>query len=197
MPTTTKITKEMILDAAFDIVRKSGFEGLNNRTLAKKMNCSIRPIYYQFKNTEELNNELIRKIEKYFYNFLLKHKDNEIPVYKQIGLNYIMFATEEPKLFQILFMTESGLTPIDFLTSDDEDFKELAKCINLSTNLTDDDLKEFHIKMWIFTHGVATIVANKTFTLTEEQISQLLSYGFQAFMLLEEKEDKEEKNAKE
>ena len=53
MPTQIKISKEMILDAAFSIVREYGIEKLSNRELANKLKCSIRPIYYQFKNVEE------------------------------------------------------------------------------------------------------------------------------------------------
>lgn len=66
-----KITKEIILDAAFEIVQKKGIGGLSNREIAKRLNCSIRPIYYQFKNVSELNKELYTKMGKYFYKFLL------------------------------------------------------------------------------------------------------------------------------
>ena len=58
----------MILNAAFDITRNEGIEKLSNREIAKKMNCSIRPIYYQFKNSEELYKELYNKINSYFYD---------------------------------------------------------------------------------------------------------------------------------
>ena len=57
MPTKIKISKDMILDTAFEIVKKDGIEKLSNRELANKLNCSIRPIYYQFKNVEELKKE--------------------------------------------------------------------------------------------------------------------------------------------
>ncbi len=174
-------------------MREQGIEKLNVRNIAKKLNCSVQPIYYQFKNFEELQNELHLKIVKYFYNFLLEHTNKEIPVYKQVGINYIKFAKKESKLFQILFMTESNLTPKEFITKDNEDFKELEKYINISTKLSDNDLKEFHIKMWIFTHGIATIVASNTCNLTDEQISKLLSYEFQALMLLEENPDNKRK----
>ena len=40
--------------------------------------------------------------------------------------------------------------------------------------------------MWIFCHGIASLVANNTIVLTDMQIKQLLSYEFQALMLLEE-----------
>ena len=55
MPTKIKITKEMILDAAFEIAKEEGIEVVSNRTIAKRLNSSIRPIYYQFENSKELN----------------------------------------------------------------------------------------------------------------------------------------------
>jgi len=184
LPSKIKISKENILNAAFEIVRNQGIEELNVRDIAKRLECSVQPIYYQFKNVEELQKELHVKIEKYFHSFLLEHTDSEIPVYKQVGINYIKFAKKESKLFQILFMAESGLSPRDFATPDDGDFRELAKYIKMSTNLNDDEVKEFHIKMWIFTHGLATLVASNTCNLTDEQISNFLTSEFQALMLL-------------
>ena len=186
MPTKIKISKDMILNAAFDIVRHHGIEKLSNRELANKLKCSIRPIYYQFENVEELQKELYTKIEKYFYNFLLDNMNNEIPKYKQVGINYIKFAKKEKKLFQTLFMSEVGLTPNVFVSKEGDDYKEVEKLIKISTNLKEDDIKDFHTKMWIFCHGIATLVANNTISLTDSQIEKLLSYEFQALMLLEE-----------
>jgi len=186
MPKKTKITKEMILNTAFEIVKKDGFEKLTNKEISKRLKCSIQPIYYQFKNTEDLKQELMKKIEKYFYNFLMSHTNVQTRVYKQIGINYIKFAREERKLFQILFMSESSLTLNELLSKEDEDFKNLLKYIKISTKLDENNSRIFHLKMWIFTHGLATIVASNSCALKEEEISDLLSSGFQAFMLLEE-----------
>ena len=186
MPTKIKISKDMILNAAFDIVRHHGIEKLSNRELANKLKCSIRPIYYQFENVEELQKELYTKIEKYFYKFLLDNMNNEIPKYKQVGINYIKFAKKEKKLFQTLFMSEVGLTPNVFVSKEGDDYKEIEKFIKISTNLKGDDIKDFHTKMWIFCHGIATLVANNTISLTDSQIEKLLSYEFQALMIIEE-----------
>ncbi|MBO5478879.1 MAG: TetR/AcrR family transcriptional regulator [Clostridia bacterium] len=186
MPTKIRISKDMILDAAFEIVRQDGIEKLSNRELAKKLKCSIRPIYYQFENVEEMQKELYVKIEKYFYKFLLDNMVEGIPQYKQVGINYIRFAKKEKKLFQTLFMSEMDLTPDAFVSKAGDDYKEIEKLIKISTNLKEDDIKDFHTKMWIFCHGMATLVASNTVNLTDEQIQQLLSYEFQALMLLEE-----------
>ena len=186
MPTKNKISKEMILDAAFEIVRKDGMEKLSNRELASKLKCSIRPIYYQFENVEEMQKELYIKIEQYFYEFLLDNMVEGIPQYKQIGINYIRFAKREKQLFQTLFMNSTGLTPDAFVSKDGEDYKEIEKLIKISTNLKEEEIKDFHTKMWIFCHGIATLVASGTVKLTDSQIQNLLSYEFQALMLLEE-----------
>ena len=186
MPTKIRISKEMILDAAFEIVRKDGMEKLSNRELANKLSCSIRPIYYQFENVEEMQKELYLKIEQYFYKFILENMVEGIPKYKQVGINYIKFAKKEKKLFQTLFMTDVGLTPDAFILKAGEDYKEIEKFIKISANIKEEDIKDFHTKMWIFCHGIATLVANDTIKLTDNQIQDLLSYEFQALMLLEE-----------
>lgn len=186
MSKNVTITKEMILASAFDIVREKGLEGISNRELAKKLNCSIRPIYYQFQNVEELYNELYAEIEKYFYKFLMDNMNDDMPKYKQVGINYIKFAKEEKEFFKILFMSEVDLGLNDFIAKDMEDFKELSKLIKISTNLNDEDIESFHIKMWIFSHGLATLVASSTLNISDKQLKQLLSLEFQALMLLKE-----------
>lgn len=187
MANTTKITKEMILDTAFSIARREGLNSISNRRIAKELNSSIRPIYYQFKNTEELKLELGKKIDTYFYDYLLNNKLDNIPLYKQIGINYTKFARDEKKLFKILFMSDNKLLPSDFIL--DTDYMRIKDIIRISTNLNDKDIKSFHLKMWLFTHGIATLAANDTVLFTDKQIRDLLSYEFQALMLLEENPD--------
>lgn len=40
MPPRAKITKEMIVDAAFEVARESGAEHINARTISQKLGCS-------------------------------------------------------------------------------------------------------------------------------------------------------------
>lgn len=185
MSKPTKITKEIILEKALEIIRTQGIEKVSNREIAKKLNSSIRPIYYQFKNSEELYNELLMKMETYFYSFLLDNEIEDIPKYKQIGINYIKFAKEETNIFKALFMKKNNLVVENFIGQIKE-FKEIEKFVKLSTNLKNEEIKSFHVKMWIFTHGLATLIASNTINFNDQQIRDLLSYEFQALMLLEE-----------
>lgn len=189
MGASLKVTKEDILKVAFNIVKEQGIEAVSNRKIAENLNTSIRPIYYQFKNSTELNNELYKKMKKYFYQFVINNMTDEMPKYKQVGINYIKFAREENNIFKALFMNNNEVILEDktfCINEDNPELKEIESYIKISTKLSDDDAKTFHVKMWLFTHGIATLLACKTLFLSDEQIKDLLSQQFQALMLLSE-----------
>ena len=186
MPKKISISKDNILNTALEIVREKGIEFVSNREIAKKLNCSIRPIYYQFENSEELMGELKKNMIKYFYDFLTNNMNDEMPKYKQTGINYIKFAKEEKNLFKVLFMSKTNLSIGEFIDAADGNFNEVEKYINMSTSLVGKDLKSFHVKMWLFTHGIANLLESDAIVLGDKQISELLSSEFKALMLLEE-----------
>ena len=188
MPKNIKITKEMILDAAFEITKKDGISKVSNREIAKKLNCSIRPIYYQFKNSDELFNSLYNMIHEYFYKFILANLNDKFPKYKQVGLNYIKFAREEKNFYQVLFLNKNCNLDT-FNGNNDSNFNKVKDFIKISTNLSNEDINDFHFKMWTFCHGLATLLANDKIYLTDEQIKILISMEFQALMLLKDNPD--------
>ena len=65
MPPRAKITKEMVIDAAFEVAREAGAENINARTVAKKLNCSTQPVMYHFATIEELKEAAYAKADGY------------------------------------------------------------------------------------------------------------------------------------
>ena len=61
MPPRAKITKEMVVAAAFEIAREAGAENINARTVAKKLGCSTQPVMYHFATIEELKKTVYTK----------------------------------------------------------------------------------------------------------------------------------------
>ena len=66
------ILKAHILDTAYDVVKTEGFEGFTARNIAKTMNCSTQPIYLEFKNMDDLKNELYFRIKEYLTETIFK-----------------------------------------------------------------------------------------------------------------------------
>ena len=112
MPPKPKFPREEIIDAAFEIVRSQGTDALTSRALGNKMGSSARPIFTIFKDMSKLKNEVRSKAET-LLNEYLSRAENYEPLYKQAVKETIQFASDEPNLFYLLFMTENG-EPVNF-----------------------------------------------------------------------------------
>ncbi len=192
-----KVTKEDIIDASIKIIKEEGLDNLNVRNIANTLGCSIQPIYYQFGSFDELKKVVFKHIGQIYADYM-HHEAEGISQYKQMGLNYIRFAKEQPKLFQLLLMTKTNLSPQEFIAAD-QNFDEIMVNVGKATNLDNDvnKLTTYHMRMWTFTHGLACLIATGTCVFTEEEISMLLTDEYQALNLLEEKRRKERKTENE
>ncbi len=105
MPPRAKITKEMVIDAAFEVTRAEGVENVNARTVAKKLGCSTQPVMYHFAKIEDMKKAAYEKSCWFHSEYLLNIPETKEDVLLEIGLNYIRFAVEEPNLFRFLFQS--------------------------------------------------------------------------------------------
>ena len=74
MPAKAKVTKEMIVDAAFAIAREAGVENINARTVSKRLHCSTQPVMYHFATMEELKRTVYAKADLYHSEYLMNMK---------------------------------------------------------------------------------------------------------------------------
>ena len=172
MPPIKKHTKEEILNVAYQIVEKEGFGNLNARRIAKEINASVQPIIHKFISKEQLKSVVYEKIYETYHNYM-EIKTDQL-AYKQSGLSYIKFAKEHPELFKILFMKETDNNPVDFITADKKG-EEIIRKGQQMTGLSYEEQKKFHVKVFIFTHGIACLVATKTVKLNDVEIEKLLT----------------------
>ena len=69
MPPKAKFTREEIIDAAFEMVRRDGFEILTARSLGAKLGSSARPIFTVFKSMDEVQEEVLRKAKRLYESY--------------------------------------------------------------------------------------------------------------------------------
>ncbi len=173
MPPVKKFGREEIINSALDIIEREGLSKLNARSLAKKLGCSVNPIFNNFSSMEELNNILYERILDMYKNATLEGAKCENG-YKGTGLAYIRFAKEHPEFFKILFMQPSTLQAREFISVvkvGEDVIREGQKL----TGFSFEEQKSFHVKVWMFTHGIACLVAMNTVRLSDEEIDKLLT----------------------
>ena len=176
MPPRIKITKEDILSAALRMVQKHGADALNARALASFIGCSTQPIFSNFSTMEELKTELIH-VSAQRYRAYLKEEFHlqRYPEYKSSGMAYIRFAREEKELFKFLFMRDRSSETVDCM---EEDFSESVYFIQKQLGLTFEEASTFHMEMWVFVHGIATMLATSYLDLEYEIVSAMLTDTF-------------------
>ncbi len=104
MPPKTKVTAEMIVNAAIEVVRQSGFENINARTVSGKLHCSTQPVMYHFSTIDSLKRAAYKRADQLHAEYMMNTPSGQDPILG-IGLNYIRFAVEEPQLFRFLFQS--------------------------------------------------------------------------------------------
>ena len=105
MPAVRKVSKEQIIDAAVEVLRDDGFSAINARSVAKKLGCSTQPIYFSFKNMDELKAALTqRAIELHTQRVRdsLRAHEGSDSRYSSYGMGFVKFAAEEKQLFRWL-----------------------------------------------------------------------------------------------
>ena len=121
MPAKAKVTKEMIVDAAFAIAREAGVERINARTVSERLHCSTQPVMYHFATMEALKRTVYAKADLYHSEYLMNMKKPPKGAALGIGMNYIRFAIEEPHLFRFLFQSDyfNGKTLLELIDAEE------------------------------------------------------------------------------
>lgn len=176
MPPKAKFTKEQIVNAALDIIRENGTSELTARALGKRLGSSACPIFTVFDGMEEVLTETV-KAAKALYNSYVKEGLKATPAFKGVGMQYVNFAVREPKLFQLLFMTEQTQNPTmeNVLPVIDDNYPVILKSVEDSYVLTQNDAERLYRHLWIYTHGIAALIATNMCTFTPEETGKMLT----------------------
>lgn len=176
MPPKPKYTKEEIVETAFQIVRENGAEFLTARTIAEKLSTSPRPIFTAFEGMEDLKSAVISKC----VDLYLKYCDDEKQLgkyteYKALGMAYIKLAKCEKNVFKLLFMRDTSNEKY----AEQSLFKMGTKSLNSQLNLNLNNAAKMHTEIWIWVHGIASLLATSYIELDFDTISDMLTDVYQ------------------
>ena len=153
MPPKFKFTRDEITNAALNVTRKNGISGLTARALAAELGCSVKPIFGLFKNMEEVGQEVFIASDLLYQNYLREDMaKGKYPPYKASGMAYIRFAKEE--------------------------IRPLMQLIQQNLGISEDEAYLFHLEMWLYVHGIATMIATSYLDWDDEFISRVLTDAY-------------------
>lgn len=183
MARKTQISKEIILQAALELLIERGFSEVNIKTLSKKIGCSTQPIVWHFDNMEGLRIALGKYAREYANKKLYAVDGNN--TFGKVGRAYIGIALHEPNLFQFLYLSgksDLNMQNLDGIKNDEENpvlIKNLSESLQISENAASRYLQD----LIIYTHGIAALVVAGVIKSTESEIWEFVDNATNAFLL--------------
>lgn len=184
MPPKPKITKDLILNAALDITRETGFETVNARSIAGKLQCSTRPIFTCYKNMDEMKTEFLDYAFEYYNRYVENYKKSEnTKACLLFPLSYIKFAKEETNLFRLLFINDMDLD----MTEANDFYRELgnaekAEAFSQMIGAEPERGKEIFLDLFLYSHGIAVLTATGKLSFDSRNLEKMLQNFLSAYV---------------
>ena len=193
MPPKTRITKDMIIQAAVVVARQSGHENINARTVSEQLHCSTQPVMYHFSTIDAIKRAAYAQVDHLHSEFLMTIPLGQDPALG-IGLNYIRFAVEEPRLFRFLF--QSGYAEENNLLEmvDSKGLAPVLAAIQEGAGLSMEKSRDVFITVALFAHGYASLIANNHLEFDEKLIAEHLERAWNGAVLAAEQGEDNESN---
>ena len=174
MPRKVQYTREMIIEAAINMVREQGC--INARDLGAYMGCSSRPLFTAFRNMEELLTAVREEVSARFAERVRIARDtpSQGPAAKRMGMCIVQFAQEEPNLYKLIHWRGNKMTPLPELS------KIMTKQYQTDYQLSDDDAVAFFDHMMIFNLGLCSLITNGVRQFSHGEVERILRDQFSA-----------------
>ena len=184
MPPKNKFTRDEIIQAALGIVREDGLAGLTARSLAERLQSSPKVIFGQFENMEDLSHSVVRAAEFVLVQYIRSALERAKP-FRAVGMAYILFASQEPQLFKILYLNPHK-HPIesfkDFLPQKDHSYQQILESIVEDYPMSIESAEFVYQHLFIYSHGLASMIASGIYSFSQEEITERLTQVFIALL---------------
>ena len=180
MPPSVRFSRDAVLNAAYQLVRREGPHAFNARAVARELGGSTQPIFRLFSGMDELKQAMVeRALCSWKANLEERIQHSAFP-YLSIGMAYLLFARDESQLFKLLFMrdrsSDGSLTDFNISWG--------IPLIENSVQVDMDTARKLYEANWLYCHGLAVAIATKYIPcISECQMRQMLVTSMQSAAL--------------
>jgi len=151
-PKPIAFSREVVLAAAVDVVRRHGLESLTARAVADRLRASVAPVYSAFRSMAELERAVLEEARR-LMDERTRLSYTDIP-FLNIGVGILTFARDEPRLFSALFHTRPRFAGI--LTSFHASVLARMQADEFLRLLPQAQLERLLDSIWHYTLGLGT-----------------------------------------
>lgn len=184
MARPVSITKDKILAAAIDVVRKDGADALTARKLSAALGCGANAIFSSFGSMEGVL-DAVRAKARCLFKERVGAGFSLNPPFKGFGLALVWFAMDEPELFKLIMESETPTMSFEAYIDTQIGFKEESvAAIGQSFGLQGKDAEMLYYQMTLVGLGLARSCVDGGAPLHLQQVSEILGKNVRAFLMV-------------
>lgn len=175
-----RITKEMVVDAAFEAAKSGGMEQITVKGIAERLGCSVQPIYSYCENMDGLKKDVTERVDRFVRNYAAARIDRS-DLFRSTGRAYLSLAKEEPWLFKLFILHQrENISSLEDLYRAETD-PCIAKVLGAELGLSEGEARTLHLHMLIYTIGLGTVFSMTTPGIAAEEIFAQQEQAYHAF----------------
>ena len=184
MARPVSITKDRILAAALDIVRRSGAQALTARSLCAALGCGAGALFNSFGSIQGIRDAVNAEARR-LYQSRVSAGFSLNPPFKGFGMAFLWFAMDEPQLFSLIMEAEAPVTSFENYIDTYVGFKkECIAAIHASFDIRDKDAEMLYYQLILVALGLAQTCTRGGSTLSIPQASEILGKNARAFLMV-------------
>lgn len=184
MARKTQISKDVILDAAFNMLLRDGYGTINITSLAKEIGCSTQPIAWHFGNMDGLRTQLLEYCLEFLKDRFEITCDSVSEVVEGIALRYIELAYDFPNLYKYLYMSEQDgekmASTARALRAENQD--KVMQMLKREHGISVEAAEKYLMNLQLYVHGIASFAVTKISFSSKEVIMQMIHDASEAFL---------------
>lgn len=153
-PPQTQFSREDVLKAAFETAQQEGLKDLSARKIANCLGCSTAPVYSSFDSMADLEKEVVIMARDLLVDYTKRGYTDQI--FLNMGMGFAIFSREQKHLFRTLFLENDRYKEI--IAEFGENMREQMDRDPQYAQLGKKQRLRLLHKMWIFTHGLASLI---------------------------------------
>ena len=176
MAPKNKFTREEMVAAAVQVVRKNGAASLTAKSLAGELGTSTQPVFTCFGTMDTAKAVVYAAAGRLFDDYLAEGMKEEVSFFG-FGMQYIRFVQEEPELYRLLFlMRPDDLGSGAFATM--RHMQEIVRPSLVETyHISEQEADRYFRDLWLVVHSLSTLIVTGECPYSEREIGQILT-GF-------------------
>ena len=184
MARKTQISKEVILEHAFQMLLREGYEAINITTLAKEIGCSTQPIAWHFGNMDGLRSELLTYCLDFLKNYFQVEGENARSILEKIAGQYIDLAMDYPQLYKYIYINEHDGEKMGQIARSlrTENHDKILQMLQMEQGISAEQAERYMMNLQIYVHGIASFAVTKVTFPSKEAVMHMVHEASQAFL---------------